>query len=422
MKGQSVVDTIKEIFRIITENSVDIKKWIIDITEGKIPPIYSSHDIRNSGYKVSAVDANAFPAGFNNLCENSLTISSKALKEYIATYYPDAKKILLILEEHTRNPFYMENAYTLKQIIKNAGFETLCATLSDTYREAETASNKILQLHPLSVESSKVRVDDFIPDLIISNNDFSAGKPEKLLNIAQPVIPPPEMGWYRRRKSEHFKIYCNLAEDFGKKYSVDPWLISGFYDYQDEINFRKKIGFEEAGKKIDSLINKIQKKYKEYGINDKPFVFIKNNSGTYGMAVMIADSGESFVSMNRATQNKMSIGKSKITVSSVIIQEGIPTTDMLDGKVAEPLFYFIGNKPVGGFFRFHSERDKTQSLNVRGMSFAYDSLCPEETGFFSVSGKSNVTIEKIKVYEFAGILSTAAQTIELLNIQNERKK
>jgi len=186
--------------------------------------------------------------------------------------------------------------------------------------------------------------------------------------------------------------------------------------------YAKKKGFEEAGTKIDSVLKDIQKKYNEYGIKDKPFVFVKNNSGTYGMAVMTVDSGESFVSMNRTTRNKMSYSKNKVKVSSIIIQEGIPTTDMLDGKVAEPLFYFIGKNPVGGFFRFHSSRSTKQNLNVVGMSFAYDSLCPEETGYFSVSGKSNVTLEKIKVYEFMGILSTLAQSIETQKIVNNGKQ
>lgn len=416
------METIKDIYRIISDNLPDINKWIDDVTEGKVIPVYSSHDIRNSGFKISAIDANAFPAGFNNLCDNSLSICSRSLRDYIENYFQGTKNIILLVEEQTRNLYYLENAIVLKQIIEKAGFNSLCATLGDTLREVKTASGKTLKLFPISVESGNLSAGDIIPEVIISNNDFSSGKPAKLFHINQPILPFPEMGWYRRRKSEHFKIYCQLVAEFGEKFSFDPWLLSGFFDFQEYVNFREKTGFNEIGMKIDLIINEIQKKYNEYGIGNKPFVFIKNNSGTYGMAVMTADSGESFISMNRTARNKMSFGKNKISVSSIIIQEGIPTSDMLGGKVAEPIFYFIGKNPVGGFFRFHSERNTRENLNVAGMSFAYDSLCPEETGFFSVSGKSNITIEKIKVYELTGLLSAVAQSIESQNIVNYEEK
>ncbi len=416
------MDFIKDLYRIITEHSSDINKWVDEVSQEKYISVYSSHDIRNSGFKSSAVDANAFPGGFSNLCENSISICSRALKNYIDEHYEGTRNIILLVEEQTRNPYYLENAHVLRRIIENAGFNAVCAILGDEKIEAKTASGKKIELFPSVADSGKLSAGDITPDIIISNNDFSSGEPTKIINISQPILPLPEMGWYRRRKSQHFEIYCHLVNQLGKKYSFDPWLLSGFFDIHDDIDFAKKKGFEEAGTKIDSVLKDIQKKYNEYGIKDKPFVFVKNNSGTYGMAVMTVDSGESFVSMNRTTRNKMSYSKNKVKVSSIIIQEGIPTTDMLDGKVAEPLFYFIGKNPVGGFFRFHSSRSTKQNLNVVGMSFAYDSLCPEETGYFSVSGKSNVTLEKIKVYEFMGILSTLAQSIETQKIVNNGKQ
>ena len=37
---------------------------------------------------------------------------------------------------------------------------------------------------------------------------------------------------------------------------------------------------------VDALLTKIRKKYKEYGINEKPFVIVKADNGTYGMGIM----------------------------------------------------------------------------------------------------------------------------------------
>jgi len=81
------VDFIKDLYRIITEHSSDINKWVDEVSQAKYISVYSSHDIRNSGFKSSAVDANAFPGGFSNLCENSISICSRALKNYIDEHY-----------------------------------------------------------------------------------------------------------------------------------------------------------------------------------------------------------------------------------------------------------------------------------------------------------------------------------------------
>ena len=37
---------------------------------------------------------------------------------------------------------------------------------------------------------------------------------------------------------------------------------------------------------VDALLTKIRRKYKEYGINEKPFVVVKADNGTYGMGIM----------------------------------------------------------------------------------------------------------------------------------------
>ena len=47
-------------------------------------PIYGSVDIRDSGYKVGVVDANFFPAGFNNIC-------AQDLEESVSTFHKSIK-------------------------------------------------------------------------------------------------------------------------------------------------------------------------------------------------------------------------------------------------------------------------------------------------------------------------------------------
>jgi hypothetical protein len=50
------------------------------------------------------------------------------------------------------------------------------------------------------------------------------------------------------------------------------------------------------------------RKYKEYGINEKPFVVVKADNGTYGMGIMTVRDAKDLDALNRAT-NKMGVVK-----------------------------------------------------------------------------------------------------------------
>ena len=57
------------------KNMDSIVRWYKDKTKNSFLPVYSSYDIRDSGYKVTNVDANVFPAGFNNICPTDKELS-----------------------------------------------------------------------------------------------------------------------------------------------------------------------------------------------------------------------------------------------------------------------------------------------------------------------------------------------------------
>ncbi|MBR3425715.1 MAG: glutamate--cysteine ligase, partial [Neisseriaceae bacterium] len=44
-----------------------IEAWFRQKWQAHRPPFYGSVDIRNAAYKISSVDMNLFPGGFNNL-------------------------------------------------------------------------------------------------------------------------------------------------------------------------------------------------------------------------------------------------------------------------------------------------------------------------------------------------------------------
>ena len=57
------------IHKKIVENCEAVETWFSEKRKGLAFPVYSSYDIRDSGHKIAPVDANIFPAGFNNICQ-----------------------------------------------------------------------------------------------------------------------------------------------------------------------------------------------------------------------------------------------------------------------------------------------------------------------------------------------------------------
>ena len=102
---------------------------------------------------------------------------------------------------------------------------------------------------------------------------------------------------------------------------------------------------------VDALLTKIKRKYKEYGIQEKPFVVVKADNGTYGMGIMTVRDVKDLDEINRKTRNKMSVIKDGQSLNEVIIQEGVITHERLNDAVAEPVVYMMDRYVVGGFYR-----------------------------------------------------------------------
>ncbi|MDE0092661.1 MAG: glutamate--cysteine ligase, partial [Oligoflexia bacterium] len=109
----------------IIDNLKELENWFSEKTSSKKLPFYSSFDIRDSNFKIACVDANVFPAGFNNICEEDQKRTSELIKAYLKQYHPSARKILLLAEEHTRNLYYWDNIFIIQSLIEKAGYQTL---------------------------------------------------------------------------------------------------------------------------------------------------------------------------------------------------------------------------------------------------------------------------------------------------------
>jgi glutamate--cysteine ligase len=360
-----------------------IERWFRMQWLDHTPPFYGSVDLRNAGYKLAPVDMNLFPGGFNNLSDEMLPAAVQAAGNAIERLCPDARNLLLVPERHTRNLYYLTNVARLVRILRQAGVEVRVGTLSDEVRQRtpiDLPNGETLVLEPLVRRDDRLMVDDFDPCVVLLNNDLSAGIPAVLrgLDPDQILVPPLQAGWAVRRKSNHFAAYDQGAEEFSKLIGIDPWLINPYFGRCGQVNFHERAGEECVASNVDFVLERMREKYREHGIEDTPYVVVKADAGTYGMGVMTVRDSEEMRSLNRKQRNKMAVVKEGLAVSEVIIQEGVPTHEDVDGAAAEPVVYMMDRSVVGGFYRVHTDRGRDENLNAPGMHFvplAFASSC-----------------------------------------------
>lgn len=364
---------INELEQRLLDSVPAIERWFRLEWMEHTPPFYTSVDLRNAGFKLAPVDTNLYPGGFNNLTQEMLPLAVQAAMAAIEKICPEAKNLLLIPEKHTRNTFYLTNVARLMDIFTLAGLNVRLGTLDETITkpmDITLPEGQVLTLEPLIRTRHRLGLKHFDPCTILLNNDLSAGIPEVLQNLhEQYLLPPLHAGWAVRRKSQHFAAYEEVAKKFSKLMGMDPWLINPMYAVCDEVDFQEGAGIECLQTQVDALLNKIRRKYKEYSINEKPFVVVKADNGTYGMGIMTVRDAKELADLNRRTRNKMSVVKDGQSVSKVLIQEGVPTYEQINEAVAEPVVYMIDRYVVGGFYRVHADRGVDENLNAPGSSF-----------------------------------------------------
>ena len=355
----------------------EIEDWLHEKRKASPPFIYTSVDLRHSGAKLAPVDTNLFPAGFNNLSPAARWRTVRLMESRFSEMPKPPERVLIVPENHTRNLAYLENLAMLAEMVSETGVEVQIGSLASEEPLSLTSMHgKTVNQVPLKRVGDILETQDgFRPDLVLLNNDCTAGKPVILEGIRQPVEPPYKMGWYERRKSEHFRAYGRIAHEFAETFGFDYWLISAISHRCGVVNFHERKGIECVALGVEKILHTARRKYAEHGITERPYAFIKADSGTYGMGIMTVESGAELMELNKKTRNKMNVIKEGTTNTEVIIQEGIPTIDRVEGAVAEPMMYVIDGVPVGGAYRVNTERDALSNLNATGMRFV--GMCDE---------------------------------------------
>jgi len=371
----------------LLECRTEIESWFRKQFVATPAPFYASVDLRNAGYKLAPVDTNLFPAGFNNLHPDLRSLAVHAAQTAVTQACPITDGVLIIPENHTRNTFYLENVFALKTILETAGYEVHIGSLLedlDAPMNIDLPSGNTLTLKPLIRKNDRIGVEEFFPCAVLLNNDLSGGRPEILENLDQTLLPPMELGWANRYKNQHFKHYADITKIFAELIDIDPWLITPTSVACGPINFKERTGLEELADTVNNVLKDTQNYYDTHDISCKPFVIVKSDSGTYGMAIMSVNTPEDILNLNRKQRNKMASVKEGLHVEQMLVQEGVYTFETLEKAVAEPVVYMMGSHVIGGFYRVHTGKTATDNLNSPGMHFeplSFEESCvmPDET-------------------------------------------
>lgn len=355
-------------------NYEELQKWFRAYTRELAYPIYSSYDIRDAGYKITNVDANIYPAGFNNICPTDKETSVDLFKKYLEKHYKfNVKKILMLTEEHTKNAYYLENVGTIADLLTQGGYDVRLAFPKDLPDVLTLESVTGRKLHFGSGYQNSAWVTEFGPDLVISNNDFSNSLEDWAANLTTPMNPPRELGWYQRKKSRYFKNYNSLANEFAAIIKVNPFLLRVETEEFSEFDINSDESRDHLADKVELFLSDLKIKYATENISQEPFCFVKNNAGTYGLGVVKVNSAQEIKAWTYNARKKMKAAKGGRSIEQVIIQEGIPSVVTSDQSSAEPVIYMIGCELAGGFLRTHAEKSSTESLNSPGA--VYKKLC-----------------------------------------------
>ncbi len=354
--------------QLLEEKRGEIMEWFVE-KRAQVPlPIYGSVDIRDADWKVAVVDANHFPAGFNNISPEDEPLISNLLREHINKLHEGCSWVHLYPESHTRNQAYAENVSTIKRLLEAGGFRcTVGSPELNGHGSIDTLSVPLKLVNVEAVDDGLL-VDGEKPCLILLNNDLATGLVPGL--GVQQVSPPPQMGWHIRRKSEHYQALQTYVDEMANLLNIDPWhLMSEWFVSEDKCLDHESCRIELAAE-IDEFIARIKQRYVKLNIDREPVVFVKNDRGTYGLGILVITSGEQLLQLSNRKMKKLMYSKGGADVENFLIQEGVPTAlKSVEGYPVEPVVYLVDGEAASWFYRINSKKGDIDNLNTPSSHF-----------------------------------------------------
>ena len=171
---------INELEQRVLDSMPAIERWFRLEWMEHTPPFYSSVDIRNAGFKLAPVDTNLYPGAWHNLTDEMLPLAVQAAMAAIEKICPEARNLLIIPENHSRNTFSLANVAQLMRIFNMAGLNVRVGSISADIKKSTTINlphGESVTLEPVIRNKRRLGLKNFDPCTILMNNDLSAGAP-----------------------------------------------------------------------------------------------------------------------------------------------------------------------------------------------------------------------------------------------------
>ncbi len=408
---------INELEQRVLDSMPAIERWFRLEWMEHTPPFYASVDIRNAGFKLSPVDTNLYPDGWNNLSPEMLPLAVQAAMAAIEKICPEARNLLVIPENGVPSPSYLANLAQLQRIFNMAGLNVRLGSIDPALKKTATfelQNGDTVTLEPVNRGKRRLGLKDFDPCTILLNNDLSAGVPGILEDLhEQYLLPPLHAGWSTRRKSTHFKCYEEVAKRLGKLMGVDPWLVNPLFDKCEAVHFDQANGLDCLTSQVDAVLTRVRRKYKEYGIKEKPFVVVKADHGTHPLGIITVRDAKDMQALADRAKALLQTSKAPLLPHDFMVQEGVLTQERVNDAVAEPVIYTMDRYVVGGFYRVHAGRGVDENLNAPGsgyvpLAFEHSTQLPQP-GFKPGASVPN----RFYMYGVVGRLAMLAASYEL---------
>ena len=238
---------LQDLERRILDRMPEIERWLRTQWQEHTVPFYASVDLRNAGFKLAPVDTNLFPGGFNNLNPSFLPLCVQAVQTAVERVCPDARGVLLVPENHTRNVFYLQNVATLEGILRQAGMRVRIGSLNpgdhaaDAARPARRrhahARADPAQRPPRRPRTTSTRA------WCCSTTTCRPGPPAILDDIDQPVVPPLAGGLVQPQEVASLRGLPRASRTVRARCSASTRGSSiPYFGVCGEINFQERVG------------------------------------------------------------------------------------------------------------------------------------------------------------------------------------
>ena len=348
---------LSELEQRMLESSPAIERWFRLEWMEHSPAVYSEVSLRNAGHKIAPVDTVLFPSNWQRLSDAMVPLAVQAAQAAIEKFCPEARNLLIVPHNGAQHDVdYLDNLARLRQIFSQAGLHVRFGSVDPDIVKSmslKLPSGEPVVLEPALRAHGRLQLRHFDPCTILLNTDLRDGIPGILEDLGeQHLLPPLAAGWPTRRRAKFSLHYEDICKRFGKMLGIDPWLIHPIEEAVGPVDLASEDGVTRVRSHVDSVLSRIRRKCKEYGIADRPFVAIKLDNGNDSAGVLTVRDASELPPLSALGPHW----------AHLIVQEGMTSVERVGQAVAETAVCTIDRYVVGGYNRLHTERSAMDRL------------------------------------------------------------